>query len=235
MKARYFLPAATALWLSGCMISTVHTGPLQHDTRTIDRDASERLRVDLRMGAGELRVTGGASDWMRGDFNYNVPSWKPDIRYTSTGGHGTLAVEQPDTGHSNMGNAKYIWDLRLNNDIPTDVSVHFGAGEARLDLGSLSLRGVDVEMGVGELRLDLRGNPKRDFDVQVHGGVGEATVYLPSNVGLYAKAAGGIGGINVRGMQKEGDHWVNDAYTSAKVQIHVDVSGGVGAINLVAE
>jgi hypothetical protein len=235
MKARFVVPAATALWLNGCMIGSVHTGPLQHESRTIDRDASERLRVDMRMGAGELRVAGGSPDWLHGDFTYNVPSWKPDVRYTSAGGSGNLTVEQPDTGHSHMGNAKYEWDLRLNNDIPTDVSVHFGAGEARLDLGSLSLRGVDVEMGVGELRLDLRGSPKRDYDVQVRGGVGEATVYLPANVGIYAKAAGSIGGINVSGMRQDGDHWVNDAYSSAKVQVHVDISGGVGAINLVAE
>jgi hypothetical protein len=107
MKARFVVPAATALWLSGCMIGTVHTGPLQHESRTIDRDASERLRVDMRMGAGELRVAGGSPDWLHGDFTYNVLSWKPDVRYTSAGGSANLTVEQPDTGHSNMGNAKY--------------------------------------------------------------------------------------------------------------------------------
>ncbi len=55
-----------------------------------------------------------------------------------------------------------------------------GAGESRLDLEELSLRRVNVEMGVGELRMDLRGTPKNDYSVSIHGGVGEATIYLPA-------------------------------------------------------
>ena len=41
-----------------------------------------------------------------------------------------------------------------------DLKVHFGAGEARLDLGSLDLRSVAVDMGVGKLQMDLHvGQP----------------------------------------------------------------------------
>jgi len=224
-----------AVWcLSGCVIGTTHYGPIQHDTRSIPRDASELARVDVRMGAGELRMSGGAPDLLRADFSYNVPSWKPDVRYSSDAGRGNLTIEQPGT-QASLGSAKNEWDLRLNNEIPMDVMVRFGAGEARLNLGSLSLRSVEMEMGAGELDLDLRGNPKRDYDVRVRGGAGEATVHLPANVGIYAKAEGGLGEIEVRGLHREGQHWINDAYASSKVQIHLDIRGGVGQINLFAE
>lgn len=231
-RCLFLLPA---VWcLSGCVIGTMHYGPIQHDTRSIPRDASELARVDVRMGAGELRVSGGAPDLLRADFSYNMPSWKPDIRYSSDAGRGNLPIEQPGS-QTSLGNAKNEWDLRLNNEIPMDVTVRFGAGEARLNLGSLSLRSVEMEMGAGELDLDLRGNPKRDYDVRVRGGAGEATVHLPANVGIYAKAEGGIGEIEVRGLRREGQHWVNDAYGTSKVQIHLDIRGGVGQINLFAE
>ena len=235
MNARCLILLPAVWCLSGCVIGTTHRGPLQHDTRSIPRDASERARVDVRMGAGELRMSGGAPDLLRADFTYDVPSWKPDVRYSSDAGRGNLTIEQPGTGETNLGSAKNQWDLRLNNEIPMDVMVRFGAGEARLNLGSLSLRSVEMEMGAGELDMDLRGTPKRDYDVRVRGGAGEATVHVPGNVGIYAKAEGGIGEIQVRGLHREGQHWINDAYGSSKVQIHLDIRGGVGQINLFAE
>src|SRR5579862_4225467 len=179
------IPAA--LCLSSCVINDhVQTGPLEHESRSIERGDAERAQLNLRMGAGELRVSGGAANLMSGDFSYNVPAWKPDIRYNSNAGRATLTIEQPKTGQMNLGNATNRWDLQLNDEIPIDLALQFGAGETRLDLGSLSLRSIDVEMGVGELKLDLRGNPKHNYDVRVRGGVGEANVYLPANVGIDA-------------------------------------------------
>ena len=104
-----------------------------------------------------------------------------------------------------------------------------------MNLGGMSLRSLDIEMGVGELKLDLRGNPKRSYDVRIRGGVGEATVHLPKDVGIEADAQGGIGGISAPGLRKEEGRYVNDAYSSAKTKIHLNIRGGVGAINLIAE
>jgi predicted membrane protein len=96
------------------------------------------------------------------------------------------------------------------------------------------LRRVDVEMGVGELQMDLRGTPTHDYNVRIRGGVGEATVHLPHGIGVYAAGNGGIGEIHTEGLRRQGDHWVNDAYNDAKVRIHVDIEGGIGQINLIA-
>lgn len=234
MIAKCFPLVAGALVLSGCVIETTPAGPTQHETRSVDLGEAKEVAVNLKMGAGELRVDGGAPSLMQADFTYNVPSWKPDVRYSTSGTRGDLSVQQNGSG-GHVGNTEYKWNLRLQENVPLDLRVNFGAGESRLNLGNLDLRSVVVEMGVGELRMDLRGNPKQSYNVRIRGGVGEATVYLPASVGIYAKADGGIGGIKVRGLRQEGQHWLNDAYTSAKTQIRLDVSGGVGAINLIAE
>ena len=231
------LPLLTVLplFLTGCVVDLGPSGPTQHDVKVIELDKSELVKVDLHMGVGELKVEGGSKKLMEGDFTYNVPSWKPEVRYSNTGVRGYLTVEQP-SGSGRLGNNQhYEWNLRLNDEIPTDMRVKFGVGEARLNLGSLSLRSLEVEIGVGEIKVDLRGDPKRDYDVHIRGGVGEATVHLPQNVGIYADASGGIGGINVRGLHKEGGHYVNDGYEKAKVKVHLDVRGGIGGINLIAE
>ncbi len=225
---------AAVVFLTGCDVNSVETGPTQHESKAIDLDKSEMVRTELKMAAGELRISGGATKLMEGDFSYNIPQWKPEVRYSATGFRGTLFVEQGSG--SAGGNSHNEWNLRLNDSMPIDLLVKFGAGEAKLNLATLSLRSVEVEMGAGELEMDLRGQPKHDYDVRIRGGVGEATVRLPREAGIRADARGGIGSINVRGLtKKDDDHYENDAYDHAKVRIHLDVKGGIGNINLYAE
>jgi len=115
------------------------------------------------------------------------------------------------------------------------LRIEFGAGEAQLNLGSLDLRSVDIQIGAGTLRLDLRGAPTKDYSVRIRGGVGEATVYLPKEIGISATAVGGIGDISVTGLRKSGERYVNDSYERAAVRIRLDIKGGVGSIRLIAE
>ena len=234
--SRAALPAMALsfLILTGCTINLDHDseGPSRTDSKSIDLDKSEQVRVLLKMGAGELNVRGGSSKLMEAEFKYNSPRRKPEVRYDGGGFRGHLEVQEPSGGFHGSG-SKYRWDVRLNDEKPIDLEVHFGAGEGRLDLGSLSLRSLEVHMGVGELRVDLRGTPKHDYDVNIHGGVGEATIYLPEGVGVSADAKGGIGGITARGLQNRGGRYVNDAYGHAKTNIHLEIRGGIGAINLI--
>jgi hypothetical protein len=226
---------ASIFALGGCMVDRTPTGPLQHESTSIDLDKSELVRVQVRMGAGVLKIRGGSPKLMEGDFAYNVASWKPEVHYDRGSFRGQLTIEQPSHGHG-AHNMRYEWDLRFNDDVPLDMSVEFGAGEGNLELGSLTLRSLNVQMGVGKLDVDLRGTPKNDYAVNIHGGVGEANVRLPASVGVIAEATGGIGGISARGLTKHGNRYVNDAYEKgAKVNVRVDVRGGIGAINLIGE
>lgn len=209
-------------------------GPEQRESRTVDLDKSERVRVDLRMPAGELQVRGGAEKLMEGDFTYNVAEWKPEIRYSATGSVGGLTLEQHGPS-SSRGSARNRWDLKFNKSVPLDFRAELGAGEARLELGSLNLRSVEITMGAGTLNVDLRGTPAQDYPVRIRGGVGEATVRLPKDVGVSAVASGGLGDISVSGLRKSGDKYLNDAYQTASRRIRLDIQGGVGSIRLIAD
>jgi hypothetical protein len=229
-----WLAAIGALSLTACVVIRDARGPVQYESRAIERDSSERVNVNLDIGAGDLKVSSGTQKLLQAYFTYNIPELKPDLRYSTAGGVGDLQVRQPSK-HTHFGNMKYEWDLRLSDRVPLDVNVSCGAGQAQLDLGSLDLRSLTVNMGVGQLQMDLRGNPKHDYSVKVSGGVGEATVRLPANVGIEARASGGIGDISVRGLRKEGARWVNDAYNQPGVKIRVDVEGGIGSITLISD
>ena len=230
MKLRYLAVGLGAVVLAGCVVGHEQSGPTRYESRAIERDNSELVKVNLEMGAGNLKVGTGTSKLAQVYFTYNVPSWKPVVDYST----GNLTIHQPGGTHT-LGNIKYEWDVRLGRQIPIDLRVHFGAGEAQLDLGSLDLRNVNVEMGVGKMQMDLRGDPTHDYSVRIQGGVGEATVHLPSKAGVFATAKGGIGEVSVRGLRKVQDHWVNDAYETAAVKVRVDVQGGIGRISLIGE
>jgi len=223
---------AASLILTSC--ESAPAGPTQHESTHIDLDKSEQTRVELKMGAGELNVDGGAATLADADFTFNVPAWKPRVEYHSTGLRGDLVIAQPE-GINGMGNTEYRWDVKLNDGVLMDLVTHLGAGEARMNLGSLSLRNVELNIGAGEVKMDLRGNPKRSYDVRINGGVGEATVQLPRNVAIEATAQGGIGGVDVRGLEERNGRWVNASQENSPVKIHIDVKGGVGQINLIAE
>jgi hypothetical protein len=231
---RKVMLAAAAAALSGCTFNIDHGGPVEHDTQSIDLDKSEMARVEIKMGAGELTVDGGSQKLMEANFDYNRQSWKPIVRYSASSFRGELLIEQPGSSHGG-GDVTYKWNIRLNDKLALDVVTRLGAGEARMNLGTMNLRSVQVHMGVGELRLDLRGTPQRDYDVQINGGVGQATVYLPSSAGISATASGGIGDISVRGLEKRNGRWINPAHEHAPVTIHLDVKGGIGNITLSAE
>ncbi len=236
MKARYLPLVPALLTLSGCGIDVGRNGSaVQYSSESVEMDNSEVVRLVLKMGAGDLRITDGGAKLMRGDFAYSVPSWKPQVRYNRSGKQASLTIEQPDTHHTRIGNTKYSWDLQLNKKAPMELALHFGAGQARLDLGSLDLRGVEVDMGVGQLDMDLRGAPKHSYNVAIHGGIGEATVRLSADAGVYAEAHGGIGSISVRGLQQEEGHWVSPTYQSAANKIHIEIQGGIGQVNVIAD
>lgn len=228
-----WIPLVALLCGSGCVVE--HTGPPRHEFQAIARDNAERVRVDLKMGAGRLRIDTGTDKLVAADFTYSVPSWEPQMSYKNSGGLGTLTITQPETHTIHAGPRDYEWDLRMNREVPFDIGVKFGAGEAHLDVGGLIMRSLEVEMGVGQLDLDLRGNPKESYDVRIRGGVGEATVHLPSEIGVEAEAHGGLGSIQASGLRREDNRYYNDAWENSKTRIHLDIQGGVGSIRLLEE
>lgn len=222
---------ALAVAMTGC-IPTARVDEMQTETRSIDVDDAELVRAEIRMTAGQLDLRGGASKLLDAEFHYNVPGWRPDVRYERTGFRGQLSVTQPSSAPV-AGSAENRWVLRLHPEVPLDLTVVIGAGEAELDLGRMSLRSVNVKVGAGKVKVEFSEAPKKSFDLNIKGGVGEAVVRLPSEVGVIAHASGGIGGIEVSNLRKEGGVWVNEAYGTSKVTLRLNVTGGVGSIRLV--
>jgi hypothetical protein len=231
------LVAAVALFVGACGTQPGGTqqqvGKMQRESKSVDLKNAQSARAQLKLGAGELHLAGGADQLMEGEFSYNVSEWKPKVSYDVSGEKGELVVKQGSGEDIRLGaDARNEWDISLNDEVPTDLVVQMGAGESDLDLDSLTLTGVDLQLGAGKTTVDLTGDYAKSFDASIQGGVGESTVLLPSEVGVKAKAEGGLGKINAEGLKRVGDSYVNDAYGESDVNLSVDVQGGIGQINL---
>jgi hypothetical protein len=226
--------AAGFLLLLSITACNFDPGPVESSSSNIDSGGAESVRADIRMGAGELHIEGGASKLLNASYHYSENIGAPVVRYDVTGAHGQLTVESPK--HSQSGDkATNIWDLQMTSDIPLDMTVNLGAGESTLDLSQLLVRSVDVNMGVGEMTLNLAGKYKRDVTARVNGGVGEAKIRLPKELGVEVKATGGIGSIETTGLTRRDGKYYNNAYADDKPALHMEVQGGIGAIHLNVE
>lgn len=217
----------------GCIISGgPRVGETHNESRSVPVGQTKSVAVEIKMGAGELKVAGGASDLMDADFTYNVDAWKPEVNFDASGDQAHLTIEQPET-HGHRGRTRNDWDIRLNDHVPTDLTANLGAGKANLNLVDVSLNRFEVNLGAGETDVNLDGHWAHDLTGSVHGGVGKATLHLPRDVGVRVTAQGGLGAINANGFSKNGDVYTNDAYGKSKVNLNIDVQGGVGEIDLV--
>lgn len=202
------------------------------ESKTVPLGEAKRVRVQIKMGAGELKVEGGANGLMNADFTYNVSRWKPQVRYDASGDTGELTIQQPPGSSGHGGRTRYEWDLRFNNQVPMEMNIDQGAGSANLDLAGLSLSDLKVNIGAGETTINLDGKWKNDLTASIHGGVGQANLKLPRDVGVRVVAHGGLGAINAPGFTKQGDTYTNDAYGKSSATLRIEVEGGVGEINL---
>ena len=61
---------------------TQQVGKMQRESKSVDPEDAQSARAQLKMGAGELNLTGGADQLMEGDFSFNVSDWKPEVTTT---------------------------------------------------------------------------------------------------------------------------------------------------------
>jgi len=221
--------------LIGC-INRVDVGPTLTDKQSIELGDIDLAEVAIKMGVGELNITGGATNLMDAEFTYNIEDWRPEVIFEQRNSHGDLQVSQPKGEVNGIpdDDIEYRWEIALRDGVPMDMNVDLGVGESNLNFEGLALQSLMIDTGVGKANIDLTGDWQDSFDVKINGGVGETTVYLPENAGLRVEASTGIGSLVINGLQKEGDSevYTNAAYGESDVTIRLDISGGIGQITV---
>lgn len=210
------------------------SGPMARSRKTIEFQGAKAVRMSVKMPAGDLRMDGGANQVLDADFSYGSAWHAPDVDYSVSGGVGELDVTQ-ESGGQLMVKSDNTWNLKVNDAMPLELEVDLGAGRGEFRFSKVNLTRFKLNIGAGEAVVDLSGERAKDLEAEIQGGVGEATVRLPKNVGVVATVHGGLGSIDTRGLKEEDGQYVNEAYGKSPATIHLTVQGGIGSIKLQQE
>jgi hypothetical protein len=175
---------------------------------------TEPVEVEVEYGAGELEIgpaRGGMLYSM--ELRYDEEQSVPVAEFDS-------ASRRLKLGASNRrGNRKHregsTATIALSDRIPLDLGLHFGAGEATLNLGGLRLQRLDVETGASEttIRFDSP-NPIRAREVELSAGAAELEVIGLGNA--RAERISFQGGVGATTLDF-GGAWVGDATASVQM------------------
>jgi len=124
------------------------------------------------------------------------------------------------------------WAFGLTTEIPIDLRVSTGVGDAHLDLTGLQVSGLDVEMGVGRVVITLPAG--MSFTGQVSGAVGQTVIVIPEGVAVRVRTTTGIGGLQTpaggRSFDLGDKEYTTPGFGTAKYRIELKIEQAIGAI-----
>ncbi|MFN2197753.1 MAG: toast rack family protein [Anaerolineales bacterium] len=210
------------------------SGKLVSESKRVEAEGAETLRTEIEMLQGLLQVTPGGEAALDGSFAYDDADWQPPhVAYARDAeGVGQLRVKQQGTSRPAMRQGPSDWKLALGREIPTDLYIHQGAGKAELHLGGLNLTHLRVDSGVGELILDLRGPWQRSLEISLKTGIGDATLYLPQEVGVRIQEYVGLGSASPKKLTWNGEAYVNAVFGNSPVTLDIVVNTGMGKLSI---
>jgi hypothetical protein len=131
----------------------VKTGAVQTEKISVPSPQSDVVDVTLAFGAGEFKLAPGAQKALiEGTATYNVPEFKPKVK---TDGNqvrleiGNLKINGIPNFEKTVKNE---WDLELS-DQPMDLHISAGAYQAKVELGGLALKSLEVDDGAASVDL----------------------------------------------------------------------------------
>ncbi len=208
------------------------------NTTPIALDGAGYGDVQITMGAGEFTLQGGApsDSLMVATVFSKAPEWQPDYTVSVNGTQKTVVMM--DKGHNAREwvavHSPNNWEVQLNEDVPLDLKVSVGAGDSRLILGAVTLTSLSVNNGAGDTEIDLGGYHGGPFMAEIHHGVGDLTLRVPSNSNTRISTHQGVGSIDNSGFAQYENTFTTVGYTPALPVNEILIEQGVGEISFVA-
>lgn len=127
--------------------------PIPEVTESIKVASPESDDVNLRLsfGAGELKLSPGASGLVDGTATYNYEHFKPEVKTDGGDVHITMGETSVNIFPS-LDNPKNEWDLKLGSQ-PMDLSIEAGAYQGKFEFGGLSLTSLTIKDGAADVNL----------------------------------------------------------------------------------
>ncbi|MEQ8675141.1 MAG: hypothetical protein RLP44_20555 [Aggregatilineales bacterium] len=240
-------------------------------TEPLDDAKSARVELDLSIGKTTISALDGASDNLFeadvrhvGELDYHVSGTADKQVFLGQKKGANAFFDSFKQALSKLGKREQeglnlVWDIRLNPNVPLDLSIDGGMGLNKLDLSGVTLKRLEIDGGVGETHLTLPQSAD-GYTVDNDGGVGETTITVPENTSVKLTIDGGVGqtriklaegtaarvisdgGIgdvkvpkNFKNIEKRGDFmgrsgtWETEGYSLSSNQVEITIDGGIGS------
>ena len=251
---RLVLPLLTLAVGCGHLVEPIRRDPVDAQF-VFPREGARSAEVRL-VTHGDLSVRGGSCSLVQARARYDAKRANTQTGY-SIDDSGQASVEVEMTGKAPRG-ADMDLEVCLSTELPVSVDATSTVGDIGMDLSGVQVCGLGVTAGIGELEVDFGDasvaqasieveagtgdvtvDAKRSTwtgtnELQIEAGTGDVTVYLPRGVGLRVEAKSGIGHIDVRGLDRDGDEYANSLASSSDDVLEVVIEVGTGDVTVIA-
>lgn len=187
----------------------------------LENAESARVRIDLSVGEANVHTLSESDNLIEADITY-VGEVEFEVSGNSEKVVNLRQVSNPANWLrgvlnqiSSVRNLK--WDVALSPNVPTQLELHGGVGEAKIDLRDLNVTGLNINMGTGRVAAVLPA--AQQYAAKINGGVGEFDVTIPEETSVDLSVQAGTGEITLR--------------YGAGATGTLRVSGGIGETNIV--
>jgi len=207
-------------------------GKIETENASIDLQGATSASLKISHGAGELNIHSGANsnELLHGSFAGGL-----DHKAHRNGDRLEVRVKPakdvmdfPFFGPR----AQLDWDVALNSQIPTALTLNVGANKSMLDLRDLNLTDLKLETGASETRVTLpaSGRYRADFDL----GAASLDVIVPDGLSARIRVSVGMAGVSVDEARfpRNGSYYQSPDFDSAANSADITIDAGAASIKV---
>jgi hypothetical protein len=192
----------------------------------------EQADLTLNFAAGQLTL-GELTDsplLIQGTLNLATQT-KPQLATSQSGGRATMSLGYKEGQTFTAFTGGDNWNVLLSPKAGFTLNVDVGAGDARLDLTGLDIRGLQVSGGASQTTVIFPATG--DFSAQIEGAVGGLTLEIPSGIAARLRIDRGLSALTLSArFAPQGQYYETSDWTTNQNRVDIQLSMGVGALTI---
>ncbi len=199
-------------------------------------------KVDIHAGDGNLmidRLTGGEQVLASGVLQYFENQGVPDRSVNASNGQAIFTLKGGAAGRPRFRlpwatcSGATEWQIRLNPTVPSDITVHSGGGNVKVNLAGMTITRVSADTGGGNVDVVLPDDAA-NLSVSAKTGAGNVVVCVPSGMATRIHATTGLGKVTVdpRFSKTDKNTYQSSDFDSAANRVEITVHSGAGNVSV---
>ncbi len=125
--------------------------------------------------------------------------------------------------------------IQLNKNVRWDIEAKLGAAASEMDLRELDFEKVSMEVGAGDFKL-LLPQTESDSQITINAGASQVVLELPREVNARIEANNVLSQTSIDGRHwdQQGDVYYSKSYDDSKPVVDIEVTMGVGRVEVIS-